>query len=55
MMHGQKNINKKKLRGSLQLFIENASCNSNPVTGALYKIGRYHITCQTDEDELEGF
>jgi hypothetical protein len=38
----------------LQLFIENAPCNSNPATGALYKIGRFHIADQTDEDDLEG-
>ena len=36
-----------------QLFIEDAPSNSNPTTGALYKIGRFRITDQTDEDDLE--
>jgi hypothetical protein len=36
-----------KLRGSfLQLFIENGRSNSNPATGALYKIGQFRITEQ---------
>ena len=37
----------------MQLFIENAPSNSNPATGALYKIGRFRIADQTDEDDLE--